>query len=187
MKERCIDLTNHRFGKLLVLSKNKLNNKREMYWKCLCDCGNETIVRSRNLREGKTQGCGCNSKQSQILKFKKENPFATYQEMLKIRLSSNSKFNGECIEWTGRLTNNGYGHFRYKNKIMHASRASWISHHGEISKEKLVLHICDNPKCININHLFLGSHKENTIDMIKKGREDFGGYKKKKYINSNLS
>ncbi len=55
------ELTNQRFGKLLVLEKETTikKNSRECLWFCLCDCGNTTIVRSYSLRSGGTKSCGC--------------------------------------------------------------------------------------------------------------------------------
>lgn len=50
------------------------------------------------------------------------------------------------------------------------SRTAWEYYFGEIPKEKCVLHTCDNQFCVNPNHLFLGSHKDNTHDMLDKNR-----------------
>lgn len=57
-----IDLTGQRFGRLTVLRKaNKKERKSNncCYWICKCDCGNETVVYSRALRDGRTKSCGC--------------------------------------------------------------------------------------------------------------------------------
>lgn len=57
--ERCfIDLTGQRFGKLIALERAPSNHENAR-WKCLCDCGAETIVSSTHLRSGHTQSCGC--------------------------------------------------------------------------------------------------------------------------------
>lgn len=56
-----IDLTGQRFGKLTVLRKAKTNN-RQVYFECICDCGEHKIVRSDHLRKGKTTSCGCHSR-----------------------------------------------------------------------------------------------------------------------------
>ena len=54
-----IDLTNQRFGRLLVLSKYDVIGKGETRWLCRCDCGNECVVSRGGLKGGKTQSCGC--------------------------------------------------------------------------------------------------------------------------------
>ncbi len=159
-----------KFGKLTVLEMIKLDHKAGMRCKCLCDCGEITIKESRNLKNGRTTSCGCNINQSHILKFKKENPQASEQEVMKERIKSHTQWNGECLEWTATLSN-GYGTFVHNGRVINASRASWIAEYGPIPKERLVLHHCDNRKCCRVEHLFLGSHKDNTEDMIKKRRD----------------
>lgn len=52
------DLTNKRFGKLLVVKKAQ-NNKKEIFWDCVCDCGSNISVSTHNLTSGNTQSCGC--------------------------------------------------------------------------------------------------------------------------------
>ena len=54
-----IDLTDQRFGRLLVLSKYDVVGKGETRWLCKCDCGNECVVSRGGLKGGKTQSCGC--------------------------------------------------------------------------------------------------------------------------------
>ncbi len=82
-----------------------------------------------------------------------------------------SKPNGECWEWTGCLNKFGYGTARYKGKVELAHRVSYIISCGEIADGMCVCHKCDNPKCINPEHLFLGSHQENMEDMRVKLRK----------------
>ena len=59
-----IDLTNQRFGKLIVIERDfEKNINHKAYWKCLCDCGNVVSIRGQDLRHGKTKSCGCLAKQ----------------------------------------------------------------------------------------------------------------------------
>ena len=54
---KIIDITNQRFGSLIAIEPSRLNGR--FAWKCKCDCGNEIIIESNNLRNGRTQSCGC--------------------------------------------------------------------------------------------------------------------------------
>jgi len=81
---------------------------------------------------------------------------------------------GDCWEWTACKTSKGYGQIKFKGETRRAHRISWILHKGEIPKGKKVLHTCDTPSCVRINHLFLGTNAENTADMMKKGRNVAG-------------
>ena len=61
-KNKIIDLTGQRFGKLIAIRKYEKENKtsdRSCLWFCKCDCGNETIVKGSSLRNGYTKSCGC--------------------------------------------------------------------------------------------------------------------------------
>lgn len=78
-----------------------------------------------------------------------------------------------CWIWNGSKDKNGYGKLRFNNKELRAHRVSWKIHYGEIPKNIFVCHKCDNPSCTNPEHLFLGTAKDNTNDMIRKGRKIF--------------
>lgn len=80
-----------------------------------------------------------------------------------------------CWDWKGCCPKNpGYGQFRYGMKRERAHRASWIIHFGPIPKGMFVCHTCDNKKCSNPDHLFLGTCKDNNLDAIKKKILPFG-------------
>jgi hypothetical protein len=70
-----------------------------------------------------------------------------------------------------RLDKLGYGRFDRKGPLVFAHRCAWIFTHGEIPEGMDVLHRCDNRKCCNPSHLFLGTHQENMLDMHRKGRQ----------------
>ena len=69
-----IDLTNQKFGRLLVLKEDGRDNSNRIMWLCRCDCGNEVRVRGNDLRGGKIQSCGClgKEKREEALKQKRQ-------------------------------------------------------------------------------------------------------------------
>jgi hypothetical protein len=75
----------------------------------------------------------------------------------------------DCWEYEG-CTSYGYGKFRIDTRMIQAHRISWTIKNGEIPEGLLVLHKCDNRICINPNHLFLGTNKDNMRDMHSKNR-----------------
>jgi len=76
-----------------------------------------------------------------------------------------------CIEWNYSVDNNGYGRVYYKGKVIRGHRFAWQKEHGDIPNAMCILHKCDNPRCVNIDHLFMGTMKDNTQDMLSKHRE----------------
>lgn len=77
-----------------------------------------------------------------------------------------------CWLWTGSVTSMGYGQFAVKhNDNWSTHRYSWLLHHGRLPKRPLqVLHSCDVRRCVNPDHLWLGTQKDNLLDASRKGR-----------------
>ena len=76
-----------------------------------------------------------------------------------------------CLEWTGSKDKNGYGRMRINDKPILVHRIAWEIHNGPIPEGRHILHYCDNPNCIRIDHLFLGDQNANNQDCIQKGRD----------------
>lgn len=92
----------------------------------------------------------------------------------KIRFLSKIKVNKNtnCWEWQAYIHKSGYGHF-WMNKNYRAHRASYELFVNKIPKNLLVLHKCDIKKCVNPDHLFLGTNQDNSDDKFKKNRQRF--------------
>jgi len=76
-----------------------------------------------------------------------------------------------CWEWTASLDGKGYGQITIKKGLLkRAHRVAWELIRGSIPKGQLLCHRCDNKKCVNPDHLFLGTQRDNVQDMDSKGR-----------------
>lgn len=83
------------------------------------------------------------------------------------------KSDDECWNWLASTHRKGYGQINLGDRgkgMISSHRLSWIIHYGEIPNDMHVLHKCDNPKCVNPKHLFLGTNIDNVRDMKQKGR-----------------
>lgn len=81
-----------------------------------------------------------------------------------------------CWNWVGFCGRQGYGIFYIGRRPFKAHRVSWTIHNGKIphhdsANGMCVLHHCDNPSCVNPDHLFLGTNSDNVADMVKKDRQ----------------
>lgn len=78
--------------------------------------------------------------------------------------------NNGCWIWLGAKNRAGYGNIFAHGKYLNSHRAMLIAIHGEIADGLLVCHACDNPSCVNPDHLFLGTQRDNMQDKKTKGR-----------------
>ena len=94
------------------------------------------------------------------------------KQQLRNRILQNVELDGYCWIWQGSTMNSGYGRTRgLDGKDASAHRLSYQLFCGDIPKDMCVLHKCDVKTCVNPMHLFLGTKKDNAIDMVQKGRQ----------------
>jgi HNH endonuclease len=77
---------------------------------------------------------------------------------------------GGCWFWTGALDPKGYGRVTVDGRTWFAHRLCWTIFVGPLSENESLLHSCDNPQCVNINHLKPGTQQDNIDDMVSRGR-----------------
>lgn len=84
------------------------------------------------------------------------------------------KGKNECWPWKESLNKDGYGRIRFDGIPKYAHRIAYELHTGKITDGLVAMHICDNPKCCNPNHLVIGTHADNQNDKMQKNRQAKG-------------
>lgn len=95
----------------------------------------------------------------------------THKQTLVERLEKKLKPSGTCLLWTGNVDGGGYGVITHKGTIYKTHRLAWSEHYKQpIPLGMYVCHTCDNKRCCNPEHLFIGTPRDNALDMVAKGR-----------------
>lgn len=145
---------------------NYTSNLEIPYGYCHCGCGRKTAL------------APINNKRRNWLKGKPE-PFVLGHGYIRTKTPEErfwekvDKSSGEdaCWLWTGYCDNKkGYGRIRWRGRPHVASRVAWEIAHGIPDDDLFVLHSCDNPRCVNPAHLFLGTNQDNIDDRERKNR-----------------
>lgn len=155
-----VDITGYKFNRLRVIRRAP-NKGRYTQWLCICDCGNEVITGTNNLRQGMTNSCGCYKRDRIRETHALINPNQTFWNDRVLVLSPKV-----CWNWKGGVNSSGYGSFKGNQ----AHRFAYESKIGRIDEGLCVLHKCDNRRCCNPDHLFLGTYSDNFRDAFSKGR-----------------
>lgn len=155
------DLTGKTFDRLTVIGYAGLKNKNR-FWLCRCSCGNIRVTAASSLTEAAAKGygisCGC------IRRDKADPDLLFWMRTKKV---------GDCIEWQGARTRQGYGQVTIGRAHLRSHRYAYEQCVGPIG-DLMVCHKCDNPACVRPEHLFLGTAKDNVRDMVSKDRHLFG-------------
>lgn len=90
---------------------------------------------------------------------------------LKCSIFSRVSVHGDgCHLWTGGKSTAGYGSLRFRSASYRAHRAAFEIAYGSIPEGKIINHHCDNPLCVNPDHLYAGTNFDNTADMDRRNR-----------------
>ena len=142
------------------------------YGYCCCGCGQKTSI----AKQSRTDRGWINGEPTRYIAQHGHRINDTAQKAFWNHVAIGTP--GECWIWQGHKLSTGYGSTRFQGKRYNTHRLSWILHYGPIPDDLWVLHKCDNPSCVNPAHLFLGTPKDNTQDMVNKGRRGSGGFYK---------
>ena len=157
-----------RFGRLSAVELAQKDRHSSIQWRFVCDCGQEVIARVSYLRRGKSVSCGCVRVGSRYAPR-----HATVQDAFLAHLPAVTDAEA-CLEWQGAVGSHGYGELVYRQEKRSAHRLAWEFRHGPVADGKHVLHTCDNKRCCNPGHLFVGADRENVDDKVAKRRHRFG-------------
>ncbi len=171
-----IDLTGEKFHRLFVLHRTRVHisesGYKVQYWKVKCDCGTIKEVRQHGSII-KTKSCGCLRNEKSSNRCKTLNLVTDKKQYILDNIEQDESTG--CWNWTGSMFVNGYARTGIKGCKGRAYRLSYQEFKREIHGNNLIRHKCDNPRCVNPEHLIQGSHQDNMNDMINRGRSCKGG------------
>lgn len=147
---------------------------------CQCGCGLPAPIAKRsNQKRGWIKGQPIRYRMGHAIRAKYRRDGKLVMKKREVRVPLADRFwakvdrrgSGECWHWIASRRANGYGQFGVPGRPMQkAHRVAWFLVNGDIPVGMCVCHRCDTPSCVNPNHLFLGTLRDNARDMVAKGR-----------------
>lgn len=165
---------------LTPLQLTKIASTGNRAYVCKCTCGRTSTATISGLALGKIKSCGC------AILERPQNTRFTDEQVRKAFFDKVNKTNG-CWLWTASRNGDGYGMMVFRGRGRGAHRVSWVLHYGEIPDGLRVLHKCDNPPCVNPEHLFLGTQLDNVRDCMAKNRDRKNPRKGASHPNAKLT
>ena len=161
-------MTGQKFRKLTVISKADTPSSGRLMWNCVCECGTFIVVAGTALRAGKSSQCTKCGRASAAIK----KSYSGIHDLLPYINKTN-----DCWEWGGALNSKGYAICGYQGRQWRVSRLVYTLTKGPIKESLFACHKCDNPRCVNPDHIFIGTQLDNITDMKRKGRGNYVGRK----------
>lgn len=172
MANHRIDLLGQRFGRLVAIRQALPDKNGRILWVFKCDCGNDVVVSGSKVKSGTKKSCGCLARETASNTQKAKRNARTESEYIENRISKDDV--SGCWNWTGKKDKDGYGEYFFDNKKSRAHRSVYRYFVAEIPNGLVACHKCDNPSCVNPDHIFIGTTKDNAVDARDKGRAFVG-------------
>jgi hypothetical protein len=103
------------------------------------------------------------------------------------RLWQKADLGDGCWEWSAATTGGGYGIIYISGAMEYAHRVAWSLDNNNDPGDGLVLHECDNKRCVNPDHLYLGDRSDNLHDAYERGQKDPDSFRGENHVNSKLT
>jgi hypothetical protein len=136
------------------------------YGFCKCGCGNKTtIAKQSSTHHGHVKGEPVGYLMGHASRTRWGTPIDRFWSLVR------KGHPDRCWPWAGDIQAYGYGRFYWEGRQQIASRVMWQIINGHLEEGDCVCHKCDNPRCVNPSHLFVGTKGDNNRDKCAKGRD----------------